>query len=67
MAGEEGDARVVGLDHRRLVGSELHRKGVRNLKIPLGGKINIEAHGGTQARTVLLYQLKLGRTKGPWL
>ena len=36
---KKGDAGVVGVDHRGLMGSELHRMGVRILKIPLGGEI----------------------------
>ena len=66
-AGEEGDRRVVGLDHLRPKGSELQLMGVRKLKIPLGGKIKVEGHGGIQARTVLLYHLELERTEGPCL
>ena len=42
-----------------LMKSELHRMGVQNLKIPLRGKIKVEAHGGIQTRRVLLYQREL--------
>ena len=40
--------------------------GARNLKIPLGGQIKVEAQGGIQACTVLLYQLGLERTEWLW-
>ena len=43
--------------------SEIHRMGVQNLKIPLRGKIKVEAHGGIQTGRVLLYQREL---EGPW-
>ena len=44
--------------------SELHRIGGQNLKIPLKGKIKVEAHSGIQTRRVLLYQREL---EGPCL
>jgi len=60
--GGEGDARVVGRDRLRPTESEWQRMGrVRDLKIRLGGRIKVEAHGGTQAREVLLHPLKLER------